>query len=76
MNIEKANLFIEAWIDAGDENETLNLDGLTSAVGLQLPENLEAISLNGLTSAEGLTLPNNLSDLSMDALTSAMTSSG
>ena len=38
--------------------ESLNLDGLTSAEGLKLPEHVGwTLNLNSLTSAEGLKLP-------------------
>ncbi len=37
---------------------SLYLDGLTSAEGLELPDEIECLSLDGLTSAEGLDLTN------------------
>jgi len=51
----------------------LNLDFLTSAEGLQLPENVGGgLYLGGLTSAEGLKLPENIGgDLWLSRLTSA-----
>ena len=54
--------FIEFWNWAWEngaslEGNGLNLNGLTSAAGLKLPEGIEWVSLNGLTSAAGLKLP-------------------
>ena len=58
MTIQEANQKVKEWIDAGNKNTALILDGLTSARGLTLPTTVGGwLSLNGLTSAEGLTLP-------------------
>ena len=37
MNIQEANKIVQEWINQGDEEATLDLDGLTSAEGLTLP---------------------------------------
>ena len=52
---------------------SLNLNGLTSAAGLTLPDSVGGdIDLNGLTSAAGLTLPDSVGgDLYLRGLTSA-----
>ena len=57
MTIQEANQKVQKWIDAGNKNANLILDGLTSAEGLTLPTDVGLLYLNGLTSAEGLTLP-------------------
>ena len=51
----------------------LNLNGLTSAKGLTLPQSIGGwLSLDGLTTAEGLTLPQSIGGgLYLDGLTSA-----
>lgn len=60
MNIQEANEIVREWFNVHwiGGNGDLNLDGLTSAVGLTLPESVGGdLSLDGLTSAVGLTLP-------------------
>jgi len=37
MTIQEANQKVQEWIDAGNKNARLILDGLTSARGLTLP---------------------------------------
>ncbi len=52
-------------------NGSLSLNGLTSAVGLNLPDKIEySLYLNNLTSAEGLNLPDEIKDLYLNGLTS------
>ena len=70
MNIQEANQIVQEWINEGDEDARLDLNGLTSAEGLTLPEDFEgSLYLNGLTSAEGLTLPESVGgDISLNGL--------
>jgi hypothetical protein len=48
----------------------VDLDGLTSAEGLILPESAKAVSLNSMTSAEGLILPEGAKAVRLNGLTS------
>ena len=68
MNIQEANQTVQEWINEGDEEATLDLDGLSSAVGLTLPTSVQSLFLNGLTSAEGLKLPTSVGELSLNSL--------
>ena len=53
MTIQEANTKVQEWIDAGNKNAPLILDGLTSAEGLTLPTEVgESLCLNGLTESE------------------------
>ena len=53
MNIQEANKIVQEWINQGDEEATLDLDGLTSAEGLTLPTSVGGdISLNGLPESD------------------------
>jgi hypothetical protein len=73
MTIQEANKIVQKWIDADDSYATLDLNGLTSAVGLTLPVSVNgSLNLSGLTSAVGLTLPTSVGGgLDLAGLTSA-----
>ena len=70
MNIQEANEKVQEWINEGDEEATLDLNGLTSAEGLTLPTKVGGdLRLDGLTSAVGLTLPTSVGgDIYLDGL--------
>ena len=52
MNIQEANQTVQEWINEGDEEAALDLNGLTSAVGLTLPTSVEYLSLKGLPESD------------------------
>ncbi len=50
---------------------TFNLNGLTSAKGLVLPDTVYSLNLNGLVSVKGLIIPKSVMFLELNSLTSA-----